>query len=349
MKAAIAGCGEMGWAHARGYRNNGVLIAAVCDTDGEKAGELAAFAGCRAYADLEEMLEREEVDCLSICTPPFHHASAMKAASRFGCAILCEKPFVLNAGELDEAIAAIRHSGRPFRIGFKFRYEGLYRAAREAVAAGEIGEVQYVLISHFQPIPPRLWKMQAGIVKELLVHACDMACCLLDGFPTALSLEAESRLRDFEGDDRALLTLHFGPGRKAVLIGGYMEGFSRDPARLAKNDIAFQAVGEKGYVAGLRNGDVTLCNAQGVSIWRPSEERSAFDLEMEEFCRAARGEDSNGPSLREAVASQLILEQAYQARNSGTARPLTVPGGYGDLLGTWVPRQALKGQREESR
>lgn len=335
MKYAIVGCGEMGWAHARAYRKMGAQIVAVCDMDTEKARQLAAFCGCASEDDLEEMLKKHRVDGLSICTPPFHHLPAMEIASRYSCGILCEKPFVLAGEEIDAAAKAVQQSGRAFQIGFKFRYEALYRTAREIVAQNAIGRVQYVFISHFQPIAPRLWKMKAGIVKELLVHACDITCCLFDAFPRTLSLDAQSLIEDFEGDDRALLTLEFSDHRKAVIAGGYMPGFSRDPARLAQNDIAFQVVGENGYFAALRNGDVTLCNPDGVKTWHPDESKTAFDYEMEAFERAIAG-NPTGPSLREAIASQLILERAYEVRNCGKAQPVSIPEKHRACFGAWA-------------
>lgn len=333
MQVGVTGCGEMGCAHVRAYLNNQIRVAAVCDVDQAKAEELAAFAGCRCYSSLEAMLSGETIEALSVCTPPFDHLRAVKAAARYGCAVLCEKPFVLEHREIPEAVQAVERAGVPFRIGFKMRYEGAYREALEALRRGEVGKAQIVAISHFQPVAPRLWKMKAGIVKELLVHACDMACCIFRCFPKAVSLQSDSLIDRFQGDDRAVLQLDFGGGKKAVLLGGYMEGFSVE--RLAQNDFAFQIVGERGSLSGIRGSQVSLSNNEGFRTWTPDTSKTAFDYEILEFIQAAQGKSGDGPAIREAVASQIIIDTACEHNRQGWV-PLEIPGEYRDLFRGWL-------------
>lgn len=333
MRVGITGCGEMGWAHVRAYLKNKITVAAVCDVDQAKAQELAAFAGCRHYASLEAMLSGETIEGLSVCTPPFDHLKAVKTAARYGCAILCEKPFVLEPREIPEAVQAVERAGVPFRIGFKMRYEGAYREALKALRRDEVGKAQMVTISHFQPVAPRLWKMKAGIVKELLVHACDMACCIFRCFPRAVSLQSDSLIDRFQGDDRAVLQLDFGGGRKAVLLGGYMEAFS--VKRLAQNDFTFQIVGERGYLAGIRGSEVSLSNHEGFRTWTPDTAKTAFDYEISEFIQASQEKGGDGPALREAVASQIIIDTACGHNRQGWV-PLEIPGEYQGLFQGWL-------------
>jgi|GEM_PF-1271748 len=334
MNVAITGCGEMGWAHTRAYLNNKVKIVAVCDVDEKRAKELAEYAGCNWYTDLKTMLDSEKVDGLSICTPPFDHIRAIETASAYKCSILCEKPFVADYSEVDKAVGIIRDNNITFRIGFKMRYESVYRAAIETVRSGTLGQVQFVVISHYQCIAPRAWKMSTGIVRELLVHACDMSCCLFDAFPKTVSLDSTSLLEQFGGDDRAVLQLGFGPGRKAVIIGGYIKGFTADMA--GRNDFVFHVVGEKGHISGLRNNEVSLVMPGSVKTWRPSEEISAFDYEMDEFIQASAGKSDKGPSLREAIASQLILDYAYRSKEKGCEIETEVPGRYREIFANWA-------------
>ena len=335
MKYAIIGCGEMGHAHAKAYLNLGAEIVAVCDADSTRGTELADRIGCSYEPDFETLLQKYKPDGISVCAPPFHHLAAMQTASRYPVSVLREKPFVQNKEEIPLAFNAVNSIHGAFRIGFKFRYEALYREARRLIRDNRIGKVQYVFISHFQPIAPRIWKMKTGIVRELLVHACDISCCLMDDFPAHISLDAQSLIPEFEGDDRAVLTLCFSGNRKAILAGGYMPGFSRDLSRLAKNDIAFQVIGENGTIAALRNGAITVNDPKGVYTYQPDESRTAFDYEIEEFEQAILRQSDTGASLREAVASQLILERAYEVRNTGTLHPIEIPELYQSCFDNW--------------
>ena len=338
MKYAIIGCGEMGHAHAKAYRNLGAEIVAVCDADSKRGTELANSIESCYEPDFETVLKKYKPDGISICTPPFHHLPALQLASHYPVSVLCEKPFVQSKEEIILAFNAAKSIRGAFRIGFKFRYEALYREARQIIQSNRIGKVQYVFISHFQPIAPRIWKMKTGIVRELLVHACDISCCFMNDFPTHISLDAQSLIPEFEGDDRAVMTLYFTDNRKAIIAGGYMPGFSRDPARLAKNDIAFQAVGEDGTISALRNGAITIIDQSGVCTYHPDENKTAFDYELEEFEQAILGKSDTGASLRESVASQLIIERAYEIRNSGTQHPIEIPDVYQSCFGSWARR-----------
>ena len=75
MKIAIVGCGSIAKVHAQCINKNiGHKLVAVADKYLEKAEAFAENFGGRPYASLEEMLEKEKIDVLHICTPHYLHA-----------------------------------------------------------------------------------------------------------------------------------------------------------------------------------------------------------------------------------------------------------------------------------
>src|SRR5205823_15029748 len=73
-----------------------VEVAAVADLRPEKARELAARSGGREYRDYEAMLDREELDALYICVPPFAHGPPEIAALERGLPFFVEKPVAID-------------------------------------------------------------------------------------------------------------------------------------------------------------------------------------------------------------------------------------------------------------
>ena len=114
MKAGIVGCGKV----AKGYhmpallRIGGVEIAAVCDISEAEAKRTAnMFDVNRYYTDLSDMLKREDLEMVDICTPPQMHAQMAIQAMEEGCHVLLEKPMTSSVSEADKILRALKKSG----------------------------------------------------------------------------------------------------------------------------------------------------------------------------------------------------------------------------------------------
>ena len=89
----IVGCGGIAQVHGETlHRLPGVKFAACADIRPERAEAMGKKYGCRAYSSLEEMLEKEELDALHICTPHYMHVPMAEAALAKGLAVFTEKP-----------------------------------------------------------------------------------------------------------------------------------------------------------------------------------------------------------------------------------------------------------------
>lgn len=158
-RAAIVGLGQVGmqfdrdpkrtgvWTHFRAYEHLDNLydLSAVCDPD--KARLLSAVErkpGLRAYTDLDEMLEKETPDVVSLCTPPeLHVGQIMKCSGRVK-GILSEKPLGGGAEEATSAVEACAQSGTLLLVNYYKRFDGAVPQFRRLVEAGRIGQVRHV-------------------------------------------------------------------------------------------------------------------------------------------------------------------------------------------------------------
>jgi predicted dehydrogenase len=144
LKAAIVGAGLIaGKKHIPAFmKHKGkVELAALCDLNQAGARKLAAQFGVpRVYADISEMIEKENPDLVDICTPPQTHVKLAIEAMKRGCHVLIEKPMALTVEECDRIVDASREYGAKVCVGHSDLFYYPFMEARELVANGTIGD-----------------------------------------------------------------------------------------------------------------------------------------------------------------------------------------------------------------
>lgn len=146
VKWGIAGPGWISSCFAKDLAfAQGAELVAVAGRDVEKAKKFAQQYGAqRAYGSLEELARDPEVDIVYIGTLHPVHKESMLTFLRAGKAVLCEKPFTMNAAEAEEAIACAKDNGVFLMEAMWTRYLPAIRQAREWLSDGKIGEVRLV-------------------------------------------------------------------------------------------------------------------------------------------------------------------------------------------------------------
>ncbi|MGC8863679.1 MAG: Gfo/Idh/MocA family protein, partial [Armatimonadota bacterium] len=140
MRIGIIGCGGIASEHVRGYREcDDVEIAAGADLDIQRAINLVGEG--HAYPSYEDLLTKEKLDAVSVCTPPKFHKEAVCAALEAGVAVLCEKPLALNAGEARQMVECAERTGKLLVTAFCHRFHEPVLRAREIIRSGKIGSV----------------------------------------------------------------------------------------------------------------------------------------------------------------------------------------------------------------
>lgn len=156
-RAAIVGAGapiartndnlegfSIGYSHARGYlAHPEVEIVAIADINESNAQALAVFVGgASAYTSLRELLVKEQIDILSVCTWPTLHCEMVLTAIEAGVRIiLCEKPMAVSLGEIDRMIEAADSAGARLFVNHQRRYEQPYAGARRLIDDGHLGDL----------------------------------------------------------------------------------------------------------------------------------------------------------------------------------------------------------------
>lgn len=143
LKVGIIGCGGIAQQeHIPGFlRLKDVVLQSVCDKNEELARQTAAkYRIPKAYSELSDMLSAENLDIVSICTPPQIHTPLALEALQHGCHVLMEKPMALKVSDCDQMIDAAHNNRAKLCIIHNQLFNPPFLKARRMVAAGAIGE-----------------------------------------------------------------------------------------------------------------------------------------------------------------------------------------------------------------
>src|SRR5207249_3671930 len=152
---ALIGAGRIARFHAENLVAGvpGLRLVAVADPAAGAAGELAAQAGCEALEDWRELLGRQDVDALLLCSPSGLHPEQITAAADAGKHVFCEKPIGSNVASADRAVASASAAGIVLQIGYNRRFDRNFAAVRAAVAAGRVGRPLVIRVTSRDPEP----------------------------------------------------------------------------------------------------------------------------------------------------------------------------------------------------
>ncbi len=153
LNIGVIGVGTIGKQHIREYINNPkAKVIACADINEELAKSVAAEFGVKKiFKDYRDLLALSQVDAVSVCTPPFAHASVTCDAAKAGKHVLCEKPMAMNAEEAERMVKACRKAEVKLGIcSSRVRFSAAVEKARDYVQNGRLGKVYYVRASAFR-------------------------------------------------------------------------------------------------------------------------------------------------------------------------------------------------------
>jgi predicted dehydrogenase len=235
LRGAISGFGAAAArAHLPGWRSRRrINIVAIHDPlAARRHHAINLIKNVRVYDDLELMLDGEALDFLDVASPPAFHAGAAKLALEASVNVIVEKPLCLNAGELAQLSSLAARNDRLLICVHNWKYSPAYRRAYELIAAGQLGQVQYVYLVRMRNGPAgsgsrdpqggERWRLDSkaggGILIDHGWHAFYLAQWLMGGDEP---LSVSSHLRtdpDYGVDDFADLRIEFPGGRMVNVL-----------------------------------------------------------------------------------------------------------------------------------
>ena len=319
----VIGCGAIAReAHLPNYASHpGATLVAVADIDEGRAQEAAGkFNVPNVYTDYRQLLERSDIQAVSVCTPNALHAEQTMAAARAGKHVLCEKPMAVTIGQAEDMIAAVEEAGVQLMVGFTHRFYPFNQKARELIADGVIGRPYTVRVRFAHRGPYTSWSAMSdwffdlkqaggGAVLDMGIHALDIARFVLGAEIRTVSANLATLAQDIQAEDTAIISLEFSNGTL-----GYIEtGWHSWPGPLG-----LEIYGSKGTIVVDYSTPLRLWTPEG--DWQEHTDfppGGGWPAEVKYFVDALLRGEEVVPDGIEGLASLRAALAVYQSHSSG--------------------------------
>ncbi len=188
LNVGILGFGFMGQTHYRSLsKMKDVKVLAICDNI-KSCKDISD--NINIYTDFDTMLDREALDALFICLPPFAHNGEFVKAANKGIHVFIEKPIALNTAIGKEMVDAANANGIISQTGFHFRVGCAVEKLKTLIDSGKTGKC-CMFIGHYScnALHSSWWRdinKSGGQILEQAIHLYDMVSYLF-GSPIAVS------------------------------------------------------------------------------------------------------------------------------------------------------------------
>ncbi|MEQ8787304.1 MAG: Gfo/Idh/MocA family oxidoreductase [Pirellulaceae bacterium] len=188
-RIALIGCGGIAGDHLKAYRQGGYDVAAVCDLDESAARKRQQeyYPQAEVYTDFRKLLARDDIEVVDIATHPTVRNPIVEAALRARKHVLSQKPFVLDLDDGLRLVELADKQGVQLAVNQNGRWAPHFSYAREAVAAGLLGDVFGVHLNvhwdHTWVATTPFAKVKHLILYDYAIHSFDIALCLLGDRP----------------------------------------------------------------------------------------------------------------------------------------------------------------------
>ena len=207
LNVAVIGVGNMGKHHARVYSELRCKLVAVSDPDENRRKEIAEKFSCKHYKDYKEMLEKEDIDAVSIAVPTRLHKDVALYCIERGKHVLLEKPISDNINDAKKIIQVAKEKNIKLLIGHVERFNPIVQKMKELMDRNELGEITSIIARRVGVFPPQI--QDANVIVDLAVHDIDIISYLLNKKPNEIYASGGRALVN-KREDYADIFMKFG-------------------------------------------------------------------------------------------------------------------------------------------
>lgn len=293
-RAGVIGTGGIGRNHARVYAGlQGVVLAAVYDTDSARAAEIAGPLGAPVAASMEEFISM--VDVASVAVPTIAHREVAGRLLEAGKHVLVEKPIADNRDDALALVELARERSLVLQVGHIERYNPVLRELE-----AKLGTPRFIEASRLSPFPGR--STDIGVVLDLMIHDLEIILHLVRS-PVA-SVDAVGVPVLTPREDIANARLRFENGCVANITASRISTDRLRKIRVFQEDtyLSLDYMDQSGYL--MRKTPTGLVREE-VEI----EKREPLAVELAEFVSCAReGRRPRVSGQEGAAALDLAIE-----------------------------------------
>jgi predicted dehydrogenase len=353
LRVAMIGYQFMGRAHSNAWRQarhffelpREPVLQVVCGRNEEGVRDAAHKFGFAEHStNWRQVLERDDIDAIDICTPGDSHTEIAIAAAEAGKPILCEKPLANTLGEAQQMFDAAQAAGVVNMVCHNYRRAPAVALAKRMIDEGKIGKIYHYRGTYLQdwivdPEFPRVWRLEkakagSGSLGDIASHSLDLARYLvgeiaevsgmLETFIDERPLEDGSGRGKVDVDDAALALLRFENGAIGTVEGSRFapgrKNFNRFEINGSKGSLVFdlermnelEVYTEEGPDSGFRTVLATDASHPFVEPWWPPGHilgyEHTFVHTMVDFTKAVDSGVTPRPSFEDGLRNQQVLD-----------------------------------------
>ena len=228
LRFALVGCGRIAKRHSEllGYNQiENTSLVAVCDIDEEKAKKIGEQFSVPYYTNMDEMMQKESIDVVSVLTESGFHAKHVINLAKYGKHIVVEKPMALTLDDADEMIQACDENGCKLFIVKQNRFNVPVVKLKEAMNQKRFGKlvlgtvrVRWCRTQEYydQDDWRGTWAMDGGVLTNQASHHIDLLEYMM-GDVESVFAKGTTALVNIEAEDTAIVTLKFKNGALGII------------------------------------------------------------------------------------------------------------------------------------
>ncbi|KIL49858.1 Gfo/Idh/MocA family protein [Jeotgalibacillus soli] len=245
--------GIMSFAHMHAYsyaqcllqlKQENVNLISIWDDNSVRGKEASEQFNAAFYNSFEEFF-RSGLDAVIICSENVHHHDQVIAAAKAGLHIMCEKPLSLSTEEAENMIRTCNDQQVILQTAFPVRFAAPIRRLKEAVEAGEAGEIVAIRTTNRGQNPGGWFADPAlsggGALLDHTVHMADIMRWITGSEVKEVHAEWGTQFGSDGIDDMGLLTLIFEDG----IIASHDASWSRPSGFPSWGDVTIEVIGTK--------------------------------------------------------------------------------------------------------
>lgn len=331
LKIGIIGAGRIGKVHTESVKHfvkNAELKAIADPFMNKETEEWAKKMGViEVYTDYTKIINDKEIDIVLICSSTDTHSKISLEAIKAGKHVFCEKPIDHDVEKIKEVIAAIKKYKVKYQVGFQRRFDRNFKAAKDAVLQGKIGELSILKITSRDPGPPPVSyiKVSGGIFLDMTIHDFDMVRYMSGAEVTEVyavgGVTVDKAIGEAGDIDTAIISLKLTSGALAVI----------DNCRRATYgyDQRVEAFGSKGQiqVGNVAESTTVISDGSGVIAEKPQffflqRYMEAYSNEVTSFINAVVNNTETEVNVVDGLKPVLIGLAAKKSLSLG--RPVKI-------------------------
>jgi UDP-N-acetylglucosamine 3-dehydrogenase len=220
LQVAVIGTGFWGRNHARVFKElEETELLAVCDTNRERVESIAKQFQVKGYTNSAILLEKEEVEAVSICTWSISLAEEAERALRAGKHVLVEKPMASNVKQAKKLQKMVLKQELLLSVGFLMRFIPAIQQIKRAIEKKTIGNLVCATAKRVSKWPERIGDI--GVIKDTAIHDIDIIRYFFEEEPTAVYAKSGS-MKHKKFEDYAQIMLSFKDSKSAFIESNWL-------------------------------------------------------------------------------------------------------------------------------